>query len=446
MNFTLTIVITALAISMFFLKQEHKIMLMWLSLMCFAEFPELKTIGVLLNVPTCFFLSELGNIRSTLRYYHRPWLTTIMVAIIIAMVILYFASPHYFDEDGVKGAVLIFVFELTRKYFFFLYAFVCVAGWGTIESLIKVTKFAIIILTLFGIWDLAVGHSVYNETLMAGQDLSDRDLRVLGENMQKGRWHIHSLFKFTFDYGFACLVSLLLGLLGLWKKIVSKHQCWIIISCSLFGVIMCGCRSVWISAIIAVVLFIIYAHSFERGSLIIISISIITLILYNTIPQVQEFFALAGSAFEHDTDYGSSLEQRQASYEATFFYWQQNPIFGNGKDYFVEDLGYGEGESENKDLAGLEGVMMNLLLERGLVGVIAYVVFYTILLIQIYKLRHVDKETTACALSILIAYILYANFTGELKSVPPTLFLVGSLLKVLFLENEQQNDVMDCTT
>ena len=120
MNFALTLVITALAISMFFLKQEHKIIVMWFSLMCFAGFPELKTIGVLLNIPTCFFLSELGNIRSSLRHYNRPWLLVILMVIIIAMAVLYFTSPHYYKENGVKGALLILVFELTRKYFFLL--------------------------------------------------------------------------------------------------------------------------------------------------------------------------------------------------------------------------------------------------------------------------------------------------------------------------------------
>lgn len=179
-------------------------------------------------------------------------------------------------------------------------------------------------------------------------------------------------------------------------------------------------------------------YSFGRGGVIIISLSLLFFVLYNAIPQVQIFYSLAESAFEEETDYGSSLSQRQRSYNAVLLYWQNNKVFGNGKDYFVIDLGYGEEELVNKDLAGLEGVMMNLLLERGLVGVVAYIIFYIILLIQIYKLRYVDKETSACALSILIAYILYANFTGELKSVPPTLFWVGALLKILFLRKEEQ--------
>ena len=355
------------------------------------------------------------------------------------MFIFYFTSPHYCYEGGIKGALSIFVFELIRKYFFILYALVCVTGWGSAESLVKVTTFAIIILTLFGIWDLVVGHSVYNEFLLQGQqNLSGRDSRILSDNIsENGRWHIHSLFKFTFDYGFTCLVSLLLGLLASIKNIVPKKQCLIIILCSLFGVVMCGCRSVWITAAVVIVLFIMIVYSFGRGVVIISSLSILLVILYNTVPQIQFFYTLAGSAFEKDADYGgSSLEQRQRSYEAAFFYWQNNKVCGNGKDFFVIDLGYGEEELKDKDLAGLEGVMMNLLIERGVIGIAAYLIFYIVLLIHIYKLRYVDKETAACALSILIAYILFANFTGELKSVPPTLFIIGALLKILFLSEE----------
>lgn len=435
----LTIVITLMAVSMFFIKREYKIMVLWFSLMCCSQFPELNTIGVLLNVPTCLFLSEYGYIRSSLHNFNKPWIKTILVVIIISMIILYFTSPHYCYEGGIKGALSIFVFELIRKYFFILYALVCVTGWGSAESLVKVTTFAIIILTLFGIWDLVVGHSVYNEFLLQGQqNLSGRDSRILSDNIsENGRWHIHSLFKFTFDYGFTCLVSLLLGLLASIKNIVPKKQCLIIILCSLFGVVMCGCRSVWITAAVVIVLFIMIVYSFGRGVVIISSLSILLVILYNTVPQIQFFYTLAGSAFEKDADYGgSSLEQRQRSYEAAFFYWQNNKVCGNGKDFFVIDLGYGEEELKDKDLAGLEGVMMNLLIERGVIGIAAYLIFYIVLLIHIYKLRYVDKETAACALSILIAYILFANFTGELKSVPPTLFIIGALLKILFLSEE----------
>lgn len=443
MKFALTIVITVLALSMFFLKREQKIMVLWFSLMCLSsQALELKAIGVLLNVPTCFFLSELGNIRSSLRHYNRPWLIFILSVIIIATVILYFSSPHLFNDDGVKNALSIIVFELIRKYFFLLYALVCVTGWGTIESLIKVTRFAIIILTFFGIWDLVAGHSVYNDFLFGGQDLSERDTRILlSDNMQGGRWRIRSLFKFSFDYGFTCLLSLLLGLLGLKKGIVPKRHCWIILLCSFFGIIICGCRSVWISGVVAIALFIMYAHSFWKGSFILFLISGLTILLYNTIPQVQDFFALAESAFEKETQYGSSLGQRQRSYEAVFFYWQENPVFGYGKDYFVIDLGYDDEELVNKDLAGLEGVMMNLLIERGLIGVVAYLIFYMVLLLQVYKFRYIDRDVVACALAILLAYLLFANFTGELGSVPRTLFLMGALLKILFLSEEKNKSI-----
>ena len=436
---TLTIAITLMALSMFFIKQEYKILVLWFSLMCCSQFPEVQTVGVLLNVPTCFFISEIRNIRLTLRYFNQHWLSFILTIIIIATIILYFASPHCYN-GGLKGALSLFVFELVRKYFFLLYALVTVTGLGTFESLLKVTKIAILILTIFGIQDLIVGHSVYNEFLVEEQqDASGVSLNIIGDNFREdGRWHIHSLFRFSFDYGFTCLVSLLICLFGLAKDIVTKKQCLIIVICSLFGIIMCGCRSVWISAVIAIMLYMLLRYSFGRGGVIIISLSFLFVVLYNTIPQVQKFYALAGSAFEEETNYGSSLSQRQRSYDAVLLYWQNNKVFGNGKDFFFIDLKYGEGETINKDLAGLEGVMMNLLLERGLVGVVAYLIFYVALLIKIHKLRYADKEAAACAFTIIIAYILYANFTGELKSVPPTLFMAGALLKLLFLAEENQ--------
>ena len=100
-------------------------------------------------------------------------------------------------------------------------------------------------------------------------------------------------------------------------------------------------------------------------------------------------------------------------------------------------MGYAQGELEDTDLAGLEGVMMALLIERGIVGIVAYLVFYLSLAVQLYKMRRIDSVASACCCSILVSYFLFANFTGELLSVAPTLFIAGAFLKSMLLEQEE---------
>ena len=87
----------------------------------------------------------------------------------------------------------------------------------------------------------------------------------------------------------------------------------------------------------------------------------------------------------------------------------------------------------DQDLFGLEGVLMNYLLERGFLGICFYLFFYVYVLCFFYKHKSVDKNISALGVSILVTYLAFANMTGELNSVFPTLLITGICLKVLYM-------------
>ena len=439
MNLVLVGISTVLAISMFFLKSDYKMMLMWFYLMCLRMFPEIPTLGVLINIPMCFFLSEFRNIIYTYNCFRGTWLAITVPVICISMVVLFFASPHYCKDMGIVGGVSIFVFELVKKYFFIFYALICVSGMKSMRLLLNVTTFSIILLTVFGVWNLLAGHPVFVEFIYRGQDtLSHVQEKILNDGFGADRMRVHSMFKFAFDYGYICLVSLLLGLYGLKERIVINAQCWVIIGCALFGILVCRCRTVYVCTIAALIVFFMMAYEFKRRFFIIVTIALFAVVLYNTFPVVHDAVYLIGTAFDRENPIdGSNLEGRQNAYKAAISYAQNHLLFGNGNDFFSVDLGYAQGELEDTDLAGLEGVMMALLIERGIVGIVAYLVFYLSLAVQLYKMRRIDSVASACCCSILVSYFLFANFTGELLSVAPTLFIAGAFLKLMLLEQEE---------
>lgn len=108
------------------------------------------------------------------------------------------------------------------------------------------------------------------------------------------------------------------------------------------------------------------------------------------------------------------------------------------KTFFFIDLGWSDvvenGITDRTDLAGLEGVIMSLLLERGFAGVLFYLTFYIMLFSAFLKYRKYDKQTCFIGISLLVAYTLFANSNGELLSVPPTLLVCGALLHILETE------------
>lgn len=155
---------------------------------------------------------------------------------------------------------------------------------------------------------------------------------------------------------------------------------------------------------------------------------------YQTIPPVQEQIDKMMTMFEKNSDVGgSSVELRTLQYTTVLWYIQDSPWFGRGYGFFSQDLGWSKGSDYAMDsrLAGMEGVALNKLLERGFIGLLLYAVFWISLIIFMLKNRSVSSPLTALGLSILAVYLPFANMTGELLSVYPTLLLLGFTIKAI---------------
>lgn len=158
------------------------------------------------------------------------------------------------------------------------------------------------------------------------------------------------------------------------------------------------------------------------------------------IPNIDKYTSLFVKAFDTSTIAygnevgGSSIGMRIVQFTAVLYHIKDHLLFGRGKDFFSIDLGFGEEGIKtliDKDLLGLESVLMNLLLERGIVGVLFWCVFYGTLLFWAFKLRRYDKYAYSLYFSLLIVYLTFSNMTGELNSVFPTLLLIGGCLRIL---------------
>ena len=412
---------------------KKEMMILWFSLMCLTAFPQIKVISSVLNIPTCFLLSEIKAVPAVL---HRiKWLYGVIIMMVMASIVLYFSSPHYL-ETGIQGAISMFEEELIRKYLFIVYGLVCVLGTNSFKTLLNCTYILVVLLTFFALLEILSGHPVFLDIVFQDRDTSNAVEKILSGGDNIGRSRMHSMFLFPFDYGYICVISLMLGWYSLKKKLLSKNKSWIIITCSFFGILVCGCRTVYICTIFATLFYLWIAYDFSHRFQISIVAIIALLASYAVIPYVQDIASLMFSSFQSNNDIeGSSIEMRQIQYETVLNYVQGNFMLGNGKRYFILDLGYLEG-SYDVNLRGLEGVVMNLMLERGFFGILVYVVFYLTLLFKVYTYRHIDQVTSACCLSIIVAYIIFANLTGEMGSVPPTLFIIGALLKIIFLRDK----------
>ena len=126
------------------------------------------------------------------------------------------------------------------------------------------------------------------------------------------------------------------------------------------------------------------------------------------------------------------MAMRMEQFDATLENIDEGKIFfGMGHGYFVNDLGWGENERVDERLAGLESVIFNYLLERGIVGLTFWATFYILIFFYLKKHRSAYKSITGLGMSFLVLYLLFAIGTGELLSVYPTMLLLGYVFKAI---------------
>lgn len=78
---------------------------------------------------------------------------------------------------------------------------------------------------------------------------------------------------------------------------------------------------------------------------------------------------------------GSGFEMRQTQFELTMMVWSQNPIFGHGhvELELIDRTGM---------LRGAESLWFQLLIRRGIVGFIGYILFYIFIIRDIIKTQN----------------------------------------------------------
>ena len=429
-------------ILMFKLSREYKIALLLLSTICFdaVTFSFVPFGGARYILSHCFILSELPNIIQHIKSIRKTVLKPLMLLVIFASIILLINSPHY--NKSIGDIIRLFIYELTGKYFVLFYAFVSITSIDKMRPLLKISFYGLLVLTFFGIWNLLTMRSFFIDAVGAHMNVGDNLQDLGGKFTQSVRFRVQSMFFNPFNYGYICILLLLFLYWGYLKRMLSKRQMQISTACCLFGVIFCGCRTNILCCAIGIVSFICLAFTIRKRAKYAIIGSILCIIAYGTIPTFQEKVDQTLTVFDVNSQYaGSSIDMRILQFSAVLFHINGYELFGRGLGFFEIDMGWGEGQYQtliDKDLWGLEGAVMSYLLERGLVGVILYLVAYILLIYYAFRHRKYDKITSAFCISILLVYIAFANMTGELKSVFPTLLLVGCCLKLLFIKHVQQ--------
>ena len=427
MKIVAIIVTLVCCLLMFYVKREWKaaMLVMGAMTLTLVDIPGIPLHKANLLLQVAFLLSEWRDLpRHFKRLQSTPylWIPLLIVsssALLAALTSLY---------TGVKEMI---ENELLFKYFAIVYAFWAVKNEKSLKPILQVSLYCLIVLTFFGVLNYISKSAMFVNALTEGRTSNILDDVALGDVfIEDDRFRVQSMFNSPFDYGYICAAILLLHLHGWYQRLKSKTEFIIAIACCSFGILTCGCRIVWVSAIFSFICYSMWVFKLNRN-VIYGMIAVMLLILsYNTVPVVEEKVNQMTDVFVKDSETeGSSIQLRMSQYMYVAIHAEGHEWLGLGKGYW--EYMHTKDPESIRGLYGVESVILQTLLERGIIGLVLWAAFYTVIFLYFWRNRIRRKKLTGLGVSILSLYLVFSIGTGELGSVYPTMLLLGFVIKAI---------------
>lgn len=412
---------------MFFVKREWKaaMLVMGAMMLTLVSVPGIPLHKANFLLQVSFLLSEWKQLpRHFKRLQSTPYLWIPLLIVSFSALLAALTSQYIGIAETIKS-------ELLFKYFALAYAFWAVKDEKSLKPILQVSLCCLIVLTFFGFINYIDKNAMFVNALTEGRtSLVQEDVSLGDVYTDSDRFRVQSMFKSAFDYGYICAAILLLHLHGWYRHLESTRAFIIALVCCSFGILICGCRIVWVSAIFSIACYSMWVFQMNRTVMYSMIAVMLLILSYNTVPAVEEKVNQMTDIFVEDSETeGSSIQMRMSQYVSVLNHIEGNEWLGLGKGYW--SYIYTEDRSSVEGLLGVESVILQYLLERGIFGLILWATSYFIIFFYFCKNRKKSKALTGLGASILTLYLVYSIGTGELGSVYPTMLLLGMTMKMI---------------
>jgi|GEM_PF-736664 len=269
-----------------------------------------------------------------------------------------------------------------------------------IKIVIRSYIFVFYIICIYGIIEFLLGHNPILEWLAL-----NTTSRVFVDHINDIRFGFGRYSSFMFypvSFGFVCAIffSFILYYYKKYNNIIlyiNKMNFYLLLILLFIGVVLSNSRATIVCFLIGLMHSVNFSLLKNRKGLLIITIVLcIGAFMYDYI------FMVIESIFIDKTDEigGSSTNLRISQLTESLKYFMMSPIFGNGINYltYIQDENY-------RELSGAESYWFILLIERGLVGIIAY-------LFMIKKLIFLlGKKHLSFSIIITLAWVVLTSMS-----------------------------------
>ena len=411
------------AILMFLVRREYKLAIIFMSTVLLTLVP-IGSISATTALILFFWLSELRNIKI---HWKRLLNSVLLPFAVLSLLTFLISAITSKNLHSFSSLVHFGLSEVITKQFAVLYGFIALRKLKSIKPLLLVSFVSLIILTLFAFSNFISGESAvvnefYKETLV------DYDF------ISASRFRVQATFVNPFDYGYICVLLALLHLYGGMTGLESFSMMIVAELCCLFGVVTCNCRTIIFCYLLCMVVYYSAMQRNHQKKLILLLSIVMVFGIAQFIPSIKQILDYTFTIFNTSSQVqGSSLGMRMVQLATVLNYMRGHFLFGRGIYFFNLDLGWENGSilAADSDLFGLEGIYLNLLLERGIIGFLIYLASIFLLFRFIIRYRKLGRRIFALGLSLLVLYVAFSFMTGELLSTTPTYLIIGYVIAVL---------------
>ena len=412
---------------MFYVKREWKaaMLLMGAMTLTLVNVPGVPLHKANFLLQATFLLSEWNQLQQhAKKLWRMPYLVGLLLLVSFSELLATLTSQYVGIAETIKS-------ELLFKYFVLAYAFWAVRNEKSLKPILQVSLYCLIVLTVFGVLNYIQKNAIFVNALTEGRTSMIYEDVALGDvYTDSSRFRVQSMFKFAFDYGYICAALLILHLHGWYQRLESNRAFMIAIACCSFGILICGCRIVWVGTIFSIFCYSMWVFQMNRNVMYGMIAMILMIMSYSTIPAVEDKVNKVTDIFVEDSETGgSSISLRMSQYMYVLVYTEGNEWLGLGKGYWVHS--YAEDKESVSGLYGVESVILQNLLEQGIIGLILWATFYSIIFFYFGRNRTKGKAITGLGASTLTLYLVFSIGTGELGSVYPTMLLLGMTMKMI---------------
>ena len=412
---------------MFYVKREWKAAMLVMGAMTLTvvNVPGIPLHKANFLLQATFLLSEWNQLKQhAKKLWRMPYLVGLLLLVSFSELLATLTSQYVGIAETIKS-------ELLFKYFALAYAFWAVRNEKSLKPILQVSLYCLIVLTVFGVLNYIDKSAMFVNALTEGKTSAVYEGVALGDiYTESARFRVQSMFNYAFDYGYMCAAILILHLHGWYRNLESKRVFIIALICCFFGIIMCGCRIVWVGTIFSIFCYSMWVFQLNRNVLYGMIAVIIMIMSYLTIPAVEDKVNKVTDVFVEDSETkGSSISLRMSQYAYVLMYVEGHEWLGLGKGYW--SYIYQEDRRSVEGILGIESVILAYLLERGIIGLIFWAIFYTYIFFHFWENRKKRKTLTGLGASILTLYLVFSIGTGELGSVYPTMLLLGMVMKMI---------------